>query len=182
LNSVSDLKAAVVDDGEPSGGFRLGVARSLSGTVLTESICCLRTEYPKLTIQAFSRWSGQLMDQITNRTLDAAAVVLPRGETPPPTLIGEYLGSESFAVVAAKTSPVPPSPTLHELSSYGWIANPNGCGTRRSIEFALAAHRLPYKVAVEVEGHELQLSLVSQGVGMALVMPRSFVRPSSENS
>ena len=58
LNSVSDLKAAVVDDGEPSGNFRLGVARGLGGAVLTESICCLRAEYPKLSIQAFSRWSG----------------------------------------------------------------------------------------------------------------------------
>jgi DNA-binding transcriptional LysR family regulator len=174
LNSVSDLKAAFVDDGEPSGGFRLGVARSLSGTILTESICCLRAEYPKLIIQAFSRWSGPLIDQITNRTLDAAAVLLPPGETPPPTLIGEYLGTESFTVVAAKNSPVPPSSTLHDLSSYGWIANPNGCGTRRTMESALAAHRLPYKVAVEVEGHELQLALVAQGVGLALVMPQVF--------
>jgi DNA-binding transcriptional LysR family regulator len=172
LNSVSDLKAAVVDDGEPSGGFRLGVARGLGGTILTESICCLRAEYPKLSIQAFSRWSGQLIDQITNRTLDAAAVLLPHGETPPPTLIGEYLGSEPYAVVAARTTPFPPSPTLHELSSHGWILNPSGCGTRRSIESALAAHRLPFKVAVEVEGQELQLSLVSQGIGLALVMPQ----------
>jgi DNA-binding transcriptional LysR family regulator len=156
LNSVSDLKSAVVDDGEPSGSFRLGVARGLGGTVLTESICCLRTEYPKLSIQAFARWSGLLMEQLMSRTLDAAAVV------------------------AAKTTPFPPSPTLHELSSHGWILHPNGCGTRRSIESALAAHRLPFKVAVEVEGHELQLSLVSQGVGLALVMPRSCVRPSSE--
>ena len=42
------------------------------------------------------------------------------------------------------------------------------------MESALAAHRLPYKIAVEVEGHELQLSLVAQGVGLALVMPQVF--------
>jgi DNA-binding transcriptional LysR family regulator len=144
----------------------------LGGTVLTESICSLRTEYPKLSIQAFARWSGLLMEQLMSRTLDAAAVLLPRGETPPQTLLGDYLGSESYAVVAAKTTPFPPSPMLHELSSHGWILHPHGCGTRRSIESALAAHRLPFKVAVEVEGHELQLSLVAQGVGLALVMPQ----------
>ena len=172
MNSVSDLKTAVVDDGEPSGGFRLGITRGLGGTILTESICCLRAEYPKLSIQAFSRWSGSLIDQITNRTLDAAAVLLPHGETPPPPLIGERLGSEAFAVIAAKTTPFPPGPTLHELSSHEWILNPNGCGSRRSIESALAAHRLPFKVAVEVEGYELQLSLVSQGIGLALAIPQ----------
>jgi DNA-binding transcriptional LysR family regulator len=172
LNSVSDLKAAVVDDGEPSGNFRFGVARGLGGTALTESICCLRAEYPKLSIQAFSRWSGLLIEQLMSRTLDAAAVMLPRGETLPETLLADYLGSESFAVVAAKTTPFPPGPTLQELSSHGWILHPNGCGTRRSIESALAAQRLPFNVAVEVEGHELQLSLVSQGVGLALVMPQ----------
>jgi DNA-binding transcriptional LysR family regulator len=172
LNAVSDLKAAVVDDGEPSGNFRFGVARGLGGAVLTESICYLRTEYPKLSIQAFSRWSGHLMEQLLSRTLDAAAVVLPRGESPPQTLIADCLGSESYAVVAAKTVPFPPNPTLHELSSHGWILNPNGCGARRSIESALAAHRLPFKVAVEVDGYEMQLSLVSQGLGLALVMPQ----------
>jgi DNA-binding transcriptional LysR family regulator len=172
LNSVSDLKAAVVDDGEPSGNFRLGVARGLGGVVLTESICCLRTEYPKLSIQAFSRWSSVLIEQLMSRTLDAAAVLLPRGETPPQSLLADYLGSESLAVVAAKTTPFPPRPTLHELSSLGWVLNPGGCGSRRSIESALAAQRLPFKVAVEVEGYELQMSLVSQGVGLALVMPQ----------
>jgi DNA-binding transcriptional LysR family regulator len=172
LNSVSDLKAAVVDDGEPSGNFRLGVARGLGETILTESICCLRADYPKLSIQAFSRWSGLLIEQLMSRTLDAAAVLLPPAETPPQTLVGDYLGSESYAVVAAKTIPFPPGPTLHEVSSHGWILHPNGCGTRRSIESALAAQRLPFKVVVEVEGHELQLSLASQGIGLALVMPQ----------
>jgi DNA-binding transcriptional LysR family regulator len=99
-------------------------------------------------------------------------VLLPPGETPPPTLNGEYLGSESFAVVAAKTTPLPPNPTLHELSAHGWILNPSGCGIRKSIESALAADRLPFNVAVEAEGYELQLSLVLQGVGLALVMPQ----------
>ena len=172
LNSVSDLKAAVIDDGEPSGNFRLGVARGLGETLLTESICCLRAEYPKLSIQAFARWSALLIEQLMSRTLDAAALLLPPGETPPQALVGEYLGSESYTVVAAKTTPFPPGPRLHELSSHGWILHPNGCGTRRSIESALAAHRLPFKVAVEVEGHELQLSLASQGIGLALVMPQ----------
>jgi len=172
LNSVSDLKAAVIDEGEPSGNFRLGVARGLGGTVLTDSICCLRAEYPKLGIQAFTKWSGLLIDQLTSRTLDAAVVLVPRKAALPPTLVGEYLGAESFAVVAAKSMPFPPNPTLHELSSCGWILNPRGCGVRRSIESALTSQRIPFRVAVEVEGQELQLSLVSQGIGLALVMPQ----------
>jgi DNA-binding transcriptional LysR family regulator len=113
-----------------------------------------------------------LIEQLMSRTLDAAVVLLPRGETPPQTLLADYLGSESYAVVAAKTTPFPPGPTMHELSSHGWILHPEGCGTRRSIESALAAQRLSFKVAVEVEGYELQLSLVAQRVGLALVMPQ----------
>ena len=171
LNSVSDLKSAVVDDGEPSGSFRIGVARGLGGTVLTESICCLRAEYPKLSIQAFSRWSGLLFEQLMSRTLDAAAVLCRPAKL--------HLRRSSAITLAQnpmlswlRRPPFPPSPKLHELSSHGWILHPHGCGTRRSIESALAAHRLPFNVAVEVEGHELQLSLVSQGVGLALVMPQ----------
>ena len=50
--------------------------------------------------------------------------------------------------------------------------NSNRCGARRSIESALAAHRLPFKIAVEVDAYEMQLSLASQGVGLALVLPQ----------
>jgi DNA-binding transcriptional LysR family regulator len=40
------------------------------------------------------------------------------------------------------------------------------------VESALVTRGLPFDVAVEAEGFDLQMSLVSQGIGLALVMPQ----------
>jgi DNA-binding transcriptional LysR family regulator len=172
LNSVSDLKAAVVHNGEPSGNFRFGVSRGLGSLALTTPICRLRSAYPRVKIQAFAKWTADLLEQLTNRTLDAAVILLPKGGSPPPSLQNELLGTETFAIVAAKARRFSPNPTLEELSSHGWILNPHGCGPRRSVESALVTRGLPFDVAVEAEGFDLQMSLVSQGIGLALVMPQ----------
>ncbi len=174
LSSVSDLKAAVLHDGEPSGDFRFGVARGLGGLALTDPICRLRNDFPKLRIQAFAKWTDSLLEQVGNHTLDAAVILLPNGNIPPPSLTGECIGTETFAVVASRSKRISPSPTFEELASNGWILNPQGCGTRRSVEAALLARRLPFRIAVEAEGFDLQLSLVSADVGLGVVMPQVF--------
>jgi DNA-binding transcriptional LysR family regulator len=54
------------------------------------------------------------------------------------------------------------------------VLNPYGCVSRQSLEAALLQRGLPFVSAVEAEGYELQLSLISDGVGLGLVMPQVF--------
>src|SRR5260370_25592845 len=103
LSSVSDLKSAIVHNGEPSGDFRFGVSRSLGDLSVTHAIGHLRADYPRLRIQAFAQWSHTLLDRLVSRTLDAAVVVLPEGNVPPGSLDGERLGAATFSIVAAKS-------------------------------------------------------------------------------
>ena len=42
------------------------------------------------------------------------------------------------------------------------------------LETALLRQRLPLAIAVEAEGNDLQLSLVAQNVGFAMVMPHVY--------
>ena len=60
---------------------------------------------------------------------------------------------------------------LEELASNAWVLNPHGCSVRQSLEAAFLQRGLPFVSAVEAEGYELHLSLVSDGVGLGLVMP-----------
>src|SRR6202167_538247 len=69
LSSVSDLKSAIIHDGEPAGDFRFGVSRSLGDLALTDSIGHLRATYPKLKLQAFAQWSSTLLERLVSRTL-----------------------------------------------------------------------------------------------------------------
>ena len=171
LSSVSDLKSAIVHNGEPAGDFRFGVSRSLGDLALTDSIGHLREGNPKLRLQAFAQWSNTLLERLVNRTLDAAVVFLPEGGAPPGSVDGDRLGTETFSVVAAKSNRLPSSLVLKDISSSPWILNPHGCGVRSLLETALRRQSLPIAIAVEAEGNDLQLSLAAQNVGYAIVLP-----------
>jgi DNA-binding transcriptional LysR family regulator len=174
LGSVSDLKSAIVHNGEPVGDFRFGVSRSFGDLVLTHSIGHLREGYPKLRLQAFAQWSTTLLERLVNRTLDAAIVFLPEGAAPPGSVDGERLGTETYSIVAAKSNQLPRSLRLKDISSTPWILNPHGCGARAMLETAMLRQSLPLAIAVEAEGNDLQLSLVAQNVGLAIVLPHVY--------
>jgi DNA-binding transcriptional LysR family regulator len=174
LNSVNDLKTGIMLGGEPSGDFRFGMSRALGDLAIGSAIRCLRADFPKVRVQAFVQWSAVLLERLANRALDCAVVLLPEGNTPPATLLSELLGPEPYAIVAAKAKRFSQPATLQELSSNAWVLNPNGCGARQQLEAAFLQRGLPFVSAVEAEGYELQLSLISEGVGLGLVMPQVF--------
>ena len=172
LSSVNDLKTGIMHDGEPSGNFRFGMSRALGDLAIDSPIRSLRTGYPKVRIQAFVQWSGVLLERLANRALDCAIVLLPEGSIPPASLVSECLETVPMKVVAAKAIRLSQPSTLEELASNAWVLNPHGCGSRQSLEAALLQRGLPFVSAVEAEGYELQLSLISDGVGLGLVMPQ----------
>jgi DNA-binding transcriptional LysR family regulator len=172
LSSVSDLKTGIMHGGEPSGDFRFGMSRALGDLAIGSPIRCLRADLPKVRIQAFVQWSGVLLERLATRALDCAVVLLPEGSTPPPSLMSECLGGTPYTIVAAKTNRLSKPATLEELASNAWVLNPHGCSVRQSLEVAFLQRGLPFVSVVEAEGYELHLSLVSEGVGLGLVMPQ----------
>jgi len=172
LSSVNDLKAGVMEGNEPSGDFRFGMSRSLGDLAIGAPIRCLRADLPRVRIQAFVQWSGVLLERLATRALDCAVVLLPEGSAPPASLTSECLGATPFTIVAAKTNRLSKPATLEELASNAWVLNPHGCSVRQSLEAAFLQRGLPFVSAVEAEGYELHLSLVSEGVGLGLVMPQ----------
>ena len=185
LSSVNDLKTGIMHGGEPSGDFRFGVSRSLGDLAIGSPIRRLRADLPKVRVQAFVQWSGVLFERLATRALDCAVVLLPEGSTPPSSLVSECIGTAPLTIVTAKSTRVSQPATLEELASNAWVLNPHGCGARQSLESAFLQRGLPFVCAVEAEGYELQLSLISEGVGLGLVMPqvlrssvlRSHIKP-----
>jgi DNA-binding transcriptional LysR family regulator len=172
LSSVNDLKTGIMHGGEPSGDFRFGMSRSLGDLAIGLPIRCLRADLPKVRIQAFVQWSSVLLERLATRALDCAVVLLPEGSIPPFSLMSECIGSVPFTVVAAKSTRLSQPATLEELASNAWVLNPHGCSARQMLESAFRQRGLPFVSAVEAEGFELQLSLISDGVGLGLVMPQ----------
>ncbi|UWZ82788.1 LysR family transcriptional regulator [Occallatibacter riparius] len=174
LSSVNDLKVGILHGGEPSGNFRFGMSRALGDLAIGAPISRLRGQFPRVQIQAFVQWSAVLLERLTTRTLDAGIVLLPEGTTPPDSLVSERLGNVPLTFVAAKTERIPQPTTLKELAFHKWLINPSGCSSHQMLEAAFRQRAIPFVIAVEAEGYELQLSLISEGVGLGLMLPQAI--------
>ena len=170
--AVDDLRAALSSDGEPVGLLRLGLAQAIGDLALGAPLGALRRAYPRLTLTLHSGWTQTLLKQLAVGALDAAAVLLPGGAEPPPELAGIAVSSERICVVAARDLVLPEAARMRDLAGHPWVVNPEGCGYRRAIGRALQRQGLPFAVAVDIVGAELQLSAVAAGAGLGLVPAR----------
>ncbi len=107
LRSLEDMKAGVSPEGEVSGEFRLGIVPYLSEAALALPLDRLRSEFPQLTLRVTSVWSPRLIDQVAHSELDAAALCLAEGLSPPEDLVSDDLGAQAVLLVAAPGLGVP---------------------------------------------------------------------------
>ena len=174
LRSLEDLKAGVSPEGEVRGEFRLGIVPYLSEAALALPLDRLRSEFPQLTLRIVSGWSPRLIDQVARSELDAAAVCLAEGLSPPEDLADEDLGAQAVLLVAAPDLGAPNPAGLADLSRFPWVMNENGCGFRAFIRQSFEAARLPFHVGVEALSADLRMSLVARGLGIGVVTAAAF--------
>ena len=131
--------------------------------------------FPAVVLRLSTGWSRDLAERVRSGALDAAVVLLPRGDGLPAGVEGRELAAEQLQIVAAPGSS-PKSCTLKEVASAGWILNPEGCAARASLQKALSRAGLSLRVSMETYNYELQMSLVARGRGMGLVPSRLAAR------
>jgi DNA-binding transcriptional LysR family regulator len=174
LRSLEDLKAGVSPAGEIRGEFRLGIMPYLSEAALALPLDRLRGEFPQLTLRITSGWSPRLVEQVGRSELDAAALCLADGVSPPEDLVSEDLGTQDVLLIASPDLGVPKPACLSALARFPWVMNESGCGFRAFIRHSFEAARLPFHVGVEALGVDLRMSLVARGLGIGLVTPAAF--------
>ncbi|GAB4224681.1 MAG: LysR family transcriptional regulator [Kiloniellaceae bacterium] len=178
LQALDDLSGSVADDAEPRGPFRLGVSLGLSQLVLNDPLDILRQGFPQLMFQVSSDWSGDLLKQVENNSMNAAVVLTSDRGEPVSTAPVRRVGVDRLMVVAARDSTVPAHATLADLAGHGWVLHPEGCSYRTAMQHALTRAGAPFSVAVEAFDQELLLSLAARGNGLGLV-PSCLLRHSA---
>lgn len=170
LRAVDDLLSVASPDSEPAGELRIGMPPFLADVALEKPVDLLRSVFPRLTLRVTAGWSPGLLQSVERAALDASIVLMPSGFAPPETLHATSLAFLPTVIVAARSLGLPDAPlTLADLARYEWVLNQDGCGMRSALKRALEAAGLPFNVAVEAFGSELQLSLVARGLGIGLV-------------
>lgn len=177
LRAVDDLMLVASPDSEPSGELRIGMPPFLAEVALEKPIDLLRDAFPRLTLRVTAGWSPALLQSVERASLDASIVLMPSGAVLPETLRATHVAFLPTVIIAARTLGLPDTPvTLADLSRYEWVLNQDGCGMRSVLRRAMEKAGLPFNVAVEAFGSELQLSLVARGLGIGLVTPDMLAR------
>lgn len=181
LRMLDDLKSGVANDGVVRGEFRLGLTPFLSESGLTAPLDAVRAEFPALAVRVVSGWSPHQVERVSRNELDAAAICLPDGASPPTDLVGDDLGAQPVVFVVARDTKLPKSVDLECLSRMSWVINQDGCGFRDALKRHFDAAHLAFNVAVEALDSELRLSLVARGLGVGLVTPVALNRSALRN-
>ncbi len=170
-----ELKALAQGGAVPTRECRIGAAHALTELALTEPVDELRTAFPAVVPRLSTGWSRDLAERVRSGALDAAAVLLPRGDSLPAGVSGRELAAEQLQIVASRALH-PRTLTLKEAAATEWILNPEGCGARAILQKAFGRAGLSLRVGVETYNYELQMSLVARGRGLGLVPSRLVAR------
>lgn len=172
LSAIEELSQQVGSKRGLSGEFRLGIAPGFADSVLGQPLDQVMRSFPTIDLRIASDWSGELLALLQSQALDAALVLLTEPRLLDRELEITSLPQEPVVIVAARQATMRASPDLAGLGRHRWVLNPRGCGFRAALQRALDRAGEHLNLGAEIQGYELQLSLIARGVGLGL-MPRS---------
>jgi DNA-binding transcriptional LysR family regulator len=177
LAAMAELEACTTSAADPAGDLKIGIAHGLGEMVLTAPFEALRREYPRIRLQISSNWSVGLIEDVRSGAIDYAIGLLTEEHAIPAGLQRIALGAEQVVVVSASRPPAKRDGSpwrLRDLAEEDWFLNPSGCGCRAALMRAFDRQQLPIRIAAEIFGEDLQLSLLSGNGGLSLVPRRLF--------
>ena len=177
LSAVAELETCTTGAADPAGEFRIGVAHGLGEMVLATPVEALRQRYPRIRLKIGSSWSIDLIEDVRSGAIDCAIGLLTEAHSIPAGLQRVALADEQVVVVSASRAATrrDGSPwRLRDLADEDWFLNPPGCGCRAALTRAFDRQQLPMRIAAEIFGENLQLSLLSDNNGLSLVPRRLF--------
>ena len=172
LSAIEDLSMRVGAKRGLNGEFRIGIAPGFADAVLGRPLDDLMRNFPNISLRIASDWSGELLAALQSQALDAALVLLTEPQLVDKDLELRCFPQEPVVIVSARKAAIQASPTVVELGLNRWVLNPRGCGFRSALQRALDRERGHLNLGAEVQGYDLQLSLIARGVGLGLV-PKS---------
>jgi DNA-binding transcriptional LysR family regulator len=172
LSAIEDLTLQVGSKRGLAGDFRIGIAPGFADSVLGRPLDHVMREFPNINLRIASDWSGELLGALRSQVVDAALVLLTEPQSIARDLELRSFRQEPVVIVAARRAAIAASPRLAELGLNRWVLNPRGCGFRQALQRALDREHGHLNLGAEVQGYDLQLSLIARGVGLGLV-PKS---------
>jgi DNA-binding transcriptional LysR family regulator len=158
------------ENAAPSGTFRFGLPQAVADVALFDAVVAMKARFPALEVQLRTEWSPALLRAAEQGQLDAAVLMLPDGAWIADRLTRQQIATLEVKVVQSVDKPlVKRRSSIRSLAAHGWILNPDGCGYRAALQSAMNMLGRPLKVSVDTYATDMQMRLVSVGMGLGLV-------------
>lgn len=160
---------SALDDGPPSGLFRLGALESTAASRLPPLLAAFHARWPDVRLELTTAPTDPLVEDVRAARLDAALVA---GSVDMQVFDGVPVFDETLVWVApAGRGPVRHAADVDGLTLLSFRA---GCAYRRHAEAWYARHGASAPRMLELASYHTILACVAAGSGVAL-MPRSVV-------
>ena len=164
LFALHDEAHAAVQGGQPAGDFVLGTLYSTAAIHLPRLLARYHRAYPAVNLQVIPGPSGELLEGLLSRRLDAALV------DGPPELAGldgvPLCNEELVLITEADHRPVHSARDVEGRSVFTFR---QGCAYRMRLEAWYAHDRAAMGRVMEIESYPSMLACVIAGSGVALM-------------
>jgi DNA-binding transcriptional LysR family regulator len=178
LGAWAHLLNVAHEGAAPSGIFRFALPQAVADVTLVDAVLKMNELFPALEIRLHTERSLTLQRAMEQGQLDAAVLMLPDGTRLPQGLTGRQIVTQEVKVIQSADKPlVKRKSSTRCLVMHSWILNPDGCGYRAALERSMEAAGQRLRVSVDTHATNIQLGLVSAGLGLGLV-PLDVLRSS----
>ncbi|KAF1048796.1 LysR family transcriptional regulator [Xylophilus sp.] len=174
---AADARAAVLDEGEPTGTLRVGSLETTAALRLSPLLSRFAAQYPAVRLAMVTGTTRALVEQVAAGTLEGAFVAAPVRH---PALVQEVVFREELVLVTAPGI-APAAPGLQALAGVEdlrTVVFQAGCSYRQRLEALLAGWGIVTARPLELGSLDAIIGCVAAGIGITL-LPRGVVAPAA---
>lgn len=172
---LREMESAVLDLREeqdsPSGNVTIGLTPTLCGILGMRLLDAMRRDYPGITLNVITGYSGYVHEWLANARLDIAVLHDARRS---PHLIVDPLASLNLSLVSATHGLSPAARRVNtlsfkELDGLPLVLPTHNHGLRRTVEQAAHQAGIQLSVRYEIDALELMKEMVGAGLAHAVL-------------
>lgn len=175
LALASNIKDRIDSSLSSSGQLIIGVSESLCIFNLPEIVDLFKKSHPNIVLQLKLIENDQVVQQLTDNTIDIALTIGNPIEHPSITSLLKK--REEILVLSVPTHPLASKNVLDikDFTNQRLILTGFGCNYRTAFEYDLKSHGIPYQIALEAGSVQAIKEMAASGLGLC-VLPKLAVR------
>ena len=175
LALASNIKDRIDSSLSSSGQLIIGVSESLCIFKLPEIVDLFKKSHPNIVLQLKLIENDQVVQQLTDNTIDIALTIGNPIEHPSITSLLKK--REEILVLSVPTHPLASKNVLDikDFTNQRLILTGSGCNYRTAFEYDLKSHGIPYQIALEAGSVQSIKEMAASGLGLC-VLPDLAVR------